>query len=188
MHRCTVITVQHSCYAKSQSTRAITPYCVRLLINPFLDVCLPRPRWTVVMCLARLQYLWRPSVINILYLHGCGACPSSLYSTILPSIPHFPLMSHTNPTPAPSNFQLIFNNALKAYKKRTKNDLLTHPLADRLKACDSASSIRTVLQEQVQELNRSERSNTEWLDPTVNVIQTFSETLGEVVGSVCFRS
>jgi hypothetical protein len=97
-------------------------------------------------------------------------------------------MSHTHPTSTPSNFQLIFDNALKAYKKRTKNDLLTHPLADRLKGCDSASSILAVLQEQVQELNQSQRSNTKWLDPTVNVIHTFSETLGEVVGSVCFRS
>ena len=96
-------------------------------------------------------------------------------------------MSHTHPTSTSSNFQLIFDNALKEYKKRTKNDLLTHPLADRLKACDSASSIRTVLQEQVQELNESQRSNTEWLNPTVNVLHTFSETLGEGIGSVCLN-
>jgi hypothetical protein len=85
-----------------------------------------------------------------------------------------------------SNIQQIFDNALKTYKKRTKNDLLTHPLADRLKACDSASSILTVLQEQVQELNESQPNNTRWLDPTVNVLHAFSETLGEGVGSVCF--
>jgi hypothetical protein len=95
-------------------------------------------------------------------------------------------MSHTHPTSTSPNIQLIFDNALKAYKKRTKNDLLTHPLADRLKACDSASSILTVLQEQVQELNESQRNNTKWLDPTVNVLHAFSETLGGV-SSVCFR-
>ncbi|KAF8497805.1 hypothetical protein F5888DRAFT_1634238 [Russula emetica] len=41
-------------------------------------------------------------------------------------------MSRTHPTSASSsNFQLtlIFDNALKAYQKRTKKDLLTHPLA-----------------------------------------------------------
>jgi len=97
-------------------------------------------------------------------------------------------MSHIQPTSTPSNFQLIFDNALKAYEKRTKNDLLTHPLADRLKDCDSASTILTVLQEQVQELNDSQRNNTKWLDPTVNVLHAFSETLGEGVGSVCFRT
>jgi hypothetical protein len=96
-------------------------------------------------------------------------------------------MSHTHPTSTSSNFQLIFDSALKAYKKRTKNDLLTHPLADRLKACNSASGILTVLQELVQELNQSQRSNQKWLDPTVNVLLAFSETLGEGVGSVCFR-
>ena len=67
-------------------------------------------------------------------------------------------------------------------------DLLTHPLADRLRACHSASSVITVLQEQVQELNQSQRSNSKWLDPTVNLLHTFSETLGGGVGSVCFRT
>ena len=45
------------------------------------------------------------------------------------------LMSHTQPTPTSPNFQLIFDNALKAYTKRTNNDLLEHPLADRLESC-----------------------------------------------------
>ena len=97
-------------------------------------------------------------------------------------------MSYTHPTSTSSNFRLIFDNALNAYKKRTKNDLLKHPLADRLEPCDSASSILTVLQEQVQELNDSQRNNTKWLDPTVNVLHAFSETLGEGVGSVYSRT
>jgi hypothetical protein len=73
------------------------------------------------------------------------------------------------------------------YKKRTKKDLLKHPLADRIQACDSPSSILTVLQEQVQELNESKRNSerlTEWLDPTVDVLHALSETLGEGVGLV----
>jgi hypothetical protein len=138
------------------------------------------------MCLARLSMaptLAVPARLRRVALFF----PITHDSTILPSTPHFPLMPHTHPTSTLSNFQLIFDNALKAYKKRTKNDILMHPLADRLKGCDSASSILTVLQELVQELNQSQRSNTKWLDPTVNVIHTLSETLGEVVGSVCFR-
>ena len=67
-------------------------------------------------------------------------------------------------------------------------DPLTHPLADRLEACDSASNILTVLKDHVQELNESQRNNLKWLDPTVNVLHAFSESLGEVVGSVCFRT
>ena len=108
-----------------------------------------------------------------------------------PSIPHFPPMSHAYPTSTSSNFQLIFDEALKAYKKRTKTDLLTHPLAERLETCDSASSILAVLQEQVQELNKFQHRNetwTRWLDPTVKVLHAFSETLGKGVTLVCLTS
>ena len=86
-----------------------------------------------------------------------------------------------------SNFQLIFNNALKAYERRTKKDLLAHPLAAQLQACNSHSSVLIVLQQQVQELNRSQNSDerlTKWLDPTVKVLYTLSETLGEGVSLV----
>jgi hypothetical protein len=49
-------------------------------------------------------------------------------------------MSHYHPTASSSsNFQLIINNALKAYEKRTKEDLLAHPLAAQLQACNSPS-------------------------------------------------
>ena len=96
-------------------------------------------------------------------------------------------MSQTHPTLKSSNFRLIFDNALKAYQKRTKIDPVTHPLASRLEACDSGASILTVLQEQVQQSKESQRNNLEWLDPTVNVLLAFSETLGEGVGSVCVR-
>ena len=103
-----------------------------------------------------------------------------------PSTPHFPLKSFIHIT-SPS-FQQIFDNALNAYKKRTKNDLLAHPLADRLKPFDTASSILAVLQEQVKEPNESQHRNVKWLDPIVNVLYPFSETLREGVGSVCFRA
>ncbi|KAI0267983.1 hypothetical protein BGY98DRAFT_374158 [Russula aff. rugulosa BPL654] len=99
-----------------------------------------------------------------------------------------PHMSDTRTTSTSSfNFQLIFNNALKAYERRTKNDLLAHPLAAQLQDCDSHSSILIVLQQQVQELNRSQTSDerlTKWLDPTVKVLSTLSETLGEGVSLV----
>ena len=100
-------------------------------------------------------------------------------------------MSHTHPPSTSSNFQIIFDNALKAYKDRTKNDLLTHPLAHQLEPCDSPDSILTILQEQVQEFNQSQRRNetwTRWLDPTVKVLHAFSETLGKGITLVCLIS
>ena len=98
-------------------------------------------------------------------------------------------MSQTHP-PATSSpkFQSIFDTALKEYQRRTKNDLLTHPLATQLQECDSPSSVRAVLQNQVEELERSQASDerlTKWLDPTVNVLSALSDTIGDVVGLVC---
>ncbi|KAI0275599.1 hypothetical protein BGY98DRAFT_935673 [Russula aff. rugulosa BPL654] len=97
-------------------------------------------------------------------------------------------MFHSRPTStSSSNFQEFFNNALKAYERRTKKDLLAHPLATQLQSCNSPSSILSVLQQQVQELNQSQSSDerlTKWLDPTVKVLYTFSGTLGEGVSLV----
>jgi hypothetical protein len=63
-------------------------------------------------------------------------------------------MSHSHPTAASSsNFQLIINNALKVYEKRTKQDLLAHPLASQLHACNSPGAILAILQQQIQGLD-----------------------------------
>ena len=96
-------------------------------------------------------------------------------------------MSHSHPAASSSNFQLIINNALKAYEKRTKKDLLAHPLAAQLQACNSPGAILAVLQQQVQGLDQSRSSDdrwTKWLDPTVNVLFALSATLGAGVGLV----
>jgi hypothetical protein len=105
------------------------------------------------------------------------------------------LMSDTLPTAASSasssNFQLIINNALDQYKKRTKNDLLVHPLAAQLQSCNSPSAIIAVLQQQVLGLDQSRSSDerwSRWLGPTVNVLYAFSATLGAGVGLVCLRT
>jgi hypothetical protein len=98
-------------------------------------------------------------------------------------------MSHTQfIASSTSNFGRLFDDALKEYQKWTKHDLLVHPLAARLQACDSLAAFRALLFQQVQELdqsrNRDERLS-KWLDPTVNVLYAFSATLGEGVGLVC---
>ncbi|KAH9046715.1 hypothetical protein EDB84DRAFT_1435360 [Lactarius hengduanensis] len=97
-------------------------------------------------------------------------------------------MSQVISTPTPSsNFQSIFNTALKAYEKKTKKDLLAHPLAARLQACDSPSDILAVLQDKVKELDQSRSANerlSRWLNPTIDVLYAFSAMLGEGVGLV----
>ena len=100
-------------------------------------------------------------------------------------------MSHSHPTSSSSNnFQLVINNALKAYEKRTKRDLLAHPLATQLQDCNSPADILAVLHQQVQGINQSRSSEdrwTNWLDPTVNILYTLSDTLGEGVSLVSDR-
>ena len=102
-------------------------------------------------------------------------------------------MSHSHPTTATSssNFQLIFNNALKAYEKRTRKDLLAHPLATELQTCNSPGAILAILHQQVQGLDQSRSSDdrwTKWLDPTVNVLYMLSQTLGEGISLVCLKT
>ena len=104
------------------------------------------------------------------------------------------LMSNSHPITtgsSSSNYQLIFNNALKAYEERTKNDLLTHPLAAELQNCNSPIEILAVLHQQVQGLDQSMSSDdrwTKWLDPTVNVLYMLSKTLGESTSLVSLRT
>jgi hypothetical protein len=90
-----------------------------------------------------------------------------------------------------SNFQSVFNAALEVYEKDTKNKLLTHPLAAQLQSCDSPAAILSVLKNLVQQSNQSSSSDQRlrnWLDPTVNVLYTFSTTLGGGVGLVTLKS
>ena len=116
-----------------------------------------------------------------------------LYCTNKPA--NLPFMSHAQSTASSSskgpNFQLIINNALDKYKKRTKNDLLAHPLAAQLQSCDSPAAILAILHQQVQGSDQSQSSDerwSRWLDPTINVLYVLSSTLGAGVSLVCLRA
>ena len=117
-------------------------------------------------------------------------CPTIVRpSTTVKQILCFSLMSHSHLTASgssSSSFKLIIINALEAYEKRTKNNLLDHPLASQLQACDSPGDILAVLRQQIQGLDQSRSADerwTKWLDPTIHVLFTFSRTIG-IVGLV----
>ncbi|KAF8496174.1 hypothetical protein F5888DRAFT_1835294 [Russula emetica] len=97
-------------------------------------------------------------------------------------------MSHAQSAAASSsNFQVIISNALDTYRKRTKKDILIHPLAARLQACDTPAAILTILREQTDGLDQSQSSAerwSKWLDPTVNVFFAFSATIGAGIGLI----
>ncbi|KAH8986713.1 hypothetical protein EDB92DRAFT_2105216, partial [Lactarius akahatsu] len=86
-----------------------------------------------------------------------------------------------------SDFRTIFVAALKAYEKKTKTDLLTHPLATQLQSCNSSTDVLAVLHDKVSEFDHSRTQNerlSSWLNPTINVLYAFSATLGEGVGLI----
>jgi hypothetical protein len=93
----------------------------------------------------------------------------------------------TVPSSSLSNFASIFNAALESYKRKTKNDLASHPLLPNLQSCESPEAVLTVLRDQVPAFNQSRNGDdglTKWVTPTVNVLYSFSGTIGQGVGLV----
>ena len=107
--------------------------------------------------------------------------------------PHFPraIMSSTPPpSTSRSNLDSIFNSAIQAYKKKTGNDITSHPLATELQSCDSPDAILAVLRRHIPSSDQSQGGHegfAKFLIPTVNVLYAFSATLGEGVGLVIIR-
>lgn len=86
-----------------------------------------------------------------------------------------------------SRFESIFSSALDAYKRRTSQDLVSHPLLPRLQSCDTPDAIITLLREQIPASTQPQSSGDRFstcLIPIVNVLYVFSATLGEGVGLV----
>ena len=90
-----------------------------------------------------------------------------------------------------SNFAAIFNASLESYKRKTKKDLASDPLLPSLQTCDSPEAVLTVLRDQVPAFNQSQNANdglTKWVGPTVNVLHSFSGTVGHHVGLVSIKT
>ena len=97
-------------------------------------------------------------------------------------------MSQTPPTASSSfNLHAIFYASMKEYEKKTKKDLLAHPLMVQLQMCSSPTDILALLRNQVQVFEQSTSGDdklTKWLNPTVNVLYAFSSVIGAGVGLV----
>jgi hypothetical protein len=102
-------------------------------------------------------------------------------------------MSTNNQTtdPSTSNFTAIFDAASQEYKSLTKQDLGTHPFAAALEGHDSPDAILAIFRKQAQAFDKFRNDDDKlmaWLAPIVNILFTFSATLGEGIGLVSFRS
>lgn len=89
-----------------------------------------------------------------------------------------------------SNIERIFDAALKSYKKKTKKDLKNHDIFKQLETCDSPAAILAVFQANQFDQSRTGANDglKKWLVPTLNVLCTFSDTLGEGVSLVIIES
>ena len=168
--------------------------------RPRFPFCLKQPTFAIAVHVSYLRSSLR--LLSYALISRFQGCPSTMavlvrlfyHFTLHPITcePHHrrlrSLMSHANPTTSSSpNFYLIFNNALEAYKKRTKNDLLAHPLVIQLQDCTSSNAVLALIHQQVPALQRDDDRLTKWLDPTVRVLHAFSETLGGGVSLVGSR-
>jgi hypothetical protein len=102
---------------------------------------------------------------------------SELPNTAIPTSP-----GKRDVNPAISNFTPIFKAASDEYKKLTKKDLQSHPFAAQFDGCDSPRAVLDVFKKQAEafeEFRKGDDKLMKFLDPTINVLSTLSETIGE---------
>jgi hypothetical protein len=97
-------------------------------------------------------------------------------------------MVASNPTAGPStdNFTAIFNSASNEYDRLTGKRLDNHPLAAEIHTCKNPDDVSGVLRIQAHAFSNFRQGDERlmaWLDPTINILFTFSATL-EGIGLV----
>ena len=89
------------------------------------------------------------------------------------------MSSIKNTISTPSVSEALFDAALSMYKKRTGQDLCSHPLAAAINRCGSPDSILAIFQEQARafdEFRNGDPKLIKWLAPVVNKLHSISET------------
>ena len=93
--------------------------------------------------------------------------------------------SHSPPEVA--KYELVFDEALKIYEKKTGKDLKSDTLLRTLEACKSPDETLSELRQQIPGFGQSENSDnrlTNWVNPVVHVLYIFAQTIGGGVGLV----
>ena len=86
-----------------------------------------------------------------------------------------------------ANFTAIFDAASSEYKRLTKQDLEAHPFAVAFENSNSPDSVMKIFRKQAQAFDKFRSGDDKlmaWLIPIVNILFTFSGTLGEGIGLV----
>ena len=121
---------------------------------------------------------------------------ASSLSSALRHLPYYtPSMATVSQSPpevasSSGHYEVIFDNAMKAYKKKTGKDLASDPLRRRLETCNSPDSVLAMLKDQIPGFHQSGSSDenherlTKWVNPVVNVLYNFAATIGGAVSLV----
>jgi len=94
------------------------------------------------------------------------------------------MSSNSRSDSSSSQFQTIFDTALKEYSQKTGKDIVTDPITAKLRCCDSPDAVLNVLQEEAQAFNDFRNGSRKMqlmrkLRPTVNILFVLSrEVLG----------
>jgi hypothetical protein len=101
-------------------------------------------------------------------------------------------MSQTPPASAPPSdyCQAIFNKALDDYEETTRKDLRSDSLLRQLESCQSPDAVLSVFQQHIPGFDKSGNKDdrqTRWLNPTVEVLCSFSQTVGGAVALVSLK-
>ena len=91
-----------------------------------------------------------------------------------------------------SQFQALFESALKDYQSQTGTILADHPLAQQLQNCDSIDSVTAILEAQVRafsEFRNGDGKIMKSLNHVVSVLFSLSAStaLGEAIGIVRWK-
>jgi hypothetical protein len=162
-------------------------------------------REVAIRRLSRLGALMEMAVGLEVGLWRCGLCvPEKPVTPLRPPtfrrsficVPHSQSSgsmssSSSNPNVSFSQFQDVFDAALREYRQKTGKDIVTEPLTMRLLHCDSSDSVLGILQEQARVFNQFR--NGDWkiqlmrrLKPTVDILLGLSTggVFGEGFGLV----
>jgi hypothetical protein len=80
------------------------------------------------------------------------------------------------------NFTAIFNAAIIEYQTLTGEPLDTHPFATQLDTCQNPEDVSDLFRTQARAFSKFCKGDEKlmaWLDPTIHILLTFSDTLGE---------
>lgn len=87
-----------------------------------------------------------------------------------------------------ARFRILFESALQDYQKQTRITLISHPIFEQLRSCDSVESVTSMLQDQARTFSEYQGHGriVESLGCIVSVLYTLSAStaLGEATGLV----